>query len=73
MQLVFERPILPAFDEVLDSSIITDIPWLEAKGVMKDEALIDSRLEPNFNVCFSTNEIRSRLGERSEASLSPSP
>ena len=38
---------------------------------MKDEAFIDSRLEPNFNVCFSANEIRSRLDERSEASASP--
>ena len=37
---------------------------------MKDEAFIDSRLEPNFNVCFSAKEIRSRLGERSETSAS---
>ena len=35
---------------------------------MKDEAFIDNRPEPNFNVCFSAKEIRSRLGERSEAS-----
>ena len=37
---------------------------------MKDEAFIDNRLEPNFNVCFSAKEIRSRLGKRSEASAS---
>ena len=35
---------------------------------MKDEAFIDSRLEPNFNVCFAAKEIRSRLGEHNEAS-----
>ena len=66
MQLVIRRPFLPAFDEVLDSSVFILIPWLKAKGIVKDEVLIDRRCEPNFNVCFSTKEIRSRLGGRSE-------
>ena len=72
MQLVFEWPILPAFDEPLDSSIIILIPWLETKRIMKDEVLIDRRLEPLLNLCFPAVEIRTRLGERGEASLSTS-
>ena len=66
VQLVIRRPFLPAFDKVLDSSVFILIPWLKAKGIMKDEVLVDRRREPNFNVCCSAKEIRSRLGGRSE-------
>ena len=57
MQLVFERPRLPTSNEVFDSLIVALIPWLEAKGIMKDEVFVDRRLKPFFDVCLSAEEI----------------
>ena len=57
MQLVFERPRLPTSDEVFDSLIVALIPWLETKGIMKDEVLVDGRLKPLFDVCLPAKEI----------------
>ena len=56
VQLVFRRPSLPALDEVLDSLIVILISWFKAKGIVEDEVLINSRLEPFLNVCFSAKE-----------------